>query len=65
LDLLSPLELVLFLDELKERESLTPSHEMNLLKVVMHSVNFCMSWKISGGFILVIADTTAGDHIPE
>jgi hypothetical protein len=26
----------------------------------MHPVNFCMSWRLSGGFILVIADTFSG-----
>jgi hypothetical protein len=58
--LLSPLELVLFLEELKGRSSLTPSRKMNLLKAVMHSVNFCTSWRLSGGFIHVIADTFSG-----
>jgi hypothetical protein len=33
------------------------SHEMNLLKAAMHPINFCMSWRLSGGFILVIAET--------
>jgi hypothetical protein len=36
------------------------SHEMNLLKVAMHPVNFYTSWRLSGGFILVIADTFSG-----
>jgi hypothetical protein len=39
---------------------MTPSHEMNLLKVAMHPVNFCTSWRLLGGFILVIADTFYG-----
>jgi hypothetical protein len=55
--LLSPLELVLFFYELKEREPLTLSHEMNLLRAAMHHVKFWTSWRLSGGFILVIADT--------
>jgi hypothetical protein len=33
------------------------SHEINLLKGAMHPVNFCTSWRLSGGFMLVIADT--------
>jgi hypothetical protein len=33
------------------------SREINLLKVAMHHVNFCTSWRLSGGFILVITDT--------
>jgi hypothetical protein len=37
-----------------------PSHKMNLLKAVMHPINFCTSWRLSGGFILVIADTFSG-----
>jgi hypothetical protein len=57
LDLLSPLKLVLFLEELKKGRTLTSSREINLLKAVMHPVNFCTSWRLSGGFILVIADT--------
>jgi hypothetical protein len=36
------------------------SHEINLLKVAMHPVNFCTLWRHSGGFILVIADTFFG-----
>jgi hypothetical protein len=36
------------------------SREVNLIKAVMHPVNFCKSWKLSGGFILVIADTFSG-----
>jgi hypothetical protein len=39
---------------------MTSSREMNLLKVAMHPVNFCMSWRLSGGFILVIANTFSG-----
>jgi hypothetical protein len=57
---LSPLELVLFLDELKECESPMLSREMNLLKAAMHPVNLWTSWRLSGGFILVIADTFSG-----
>jgi hypothetical protein len=34
-----------------------PRHEINLLKVAMHHVNFYTSWRLSGDFILVIADT--------
>jgi hypothetical protein len=33
------------------------SHEMNRLKATIHPINFCTSWRLSGGFILVIADT--------
>jgi hypothetical protein len=36
------------------------SHGINLLKAAMHSINFCMSWRLSGGFIFVIADTFSG-----
>jgi hypothetical protein len=34
--------------------------EMNLLRAVMHLVNFCMSWRLSGGFMFVIANNFAG-----
>jgi hypothetical protein len=34
-----------------------PSRKMNLLKVAMHPVNFCTSWRLLGGFIFVIGDT--------
>jgi hypothetical protein len=34
-----------------------PSREMNLLKAAMHPMNFWTSWRLWGGFILVIADT--------
>jgi hypothetical protein len=37
-----------------------PSHEMNLLKAAIHPVNFWTSRRLSGGFILVIADTFSG-----
>jgi hypothetical protein len=33
---------------------------MNLLKAAIHPINFCTSWKLLGGFILVIADTFSG-----
>jgi hypothetical protein len=33
---------------------------MNLLKVAIRLVNFCTSWRLSGGFILVIANTFSG-----
>jgi hypothetical protein len=36
------------------------SHEINLLKMAMHPVNFCTSWRLSNDFILVIADTFSG-----
>jgi hypothetical protein len=36
------------------------SHEMNLLKATMHLINFWTSWRLLGGFILVIADSTSG-----
>jgi hypothetical protein len=55
--LLSPLEHVLFLEELKKGSPLTPSRKMNLLKAAIHPVNFCTLWRLSGGFIFVIADT--------
>jgi hypothetical protein len=58
--LLSPLELVLFLEELKERESPDVESRDELLKAAMHPINFCMSWRLSSGFILVIADTFSG-----
>jgi hypothetical protein len=57
---LSPLELVLFFKELEEREPLMLSHEMNLLKAAIHPINFCTSWRLSGGAIFVIADTFSG-----
>jgi hypothetical protein len=37
-----------------------PSHEMNLLKAAMHPINIYTSWRLSGDFILVIADTFSG-----
>jgi hypothetical protein len=33
---------------------------MNLLKAAIHPVNFCTSWRLSGGAILVMADTFSG-----
>jgi hypothetical protein len=33
---------------------------MYLLKVAIHLVNFWTSWRLSGGFILVIVDTFSG-----
>jgi hypothetical protein len=33
------------------------SHEMNLLKEATHLVNFCTSWRLSGGAIFIITDT--------
>jgi hypothetical protein len=36
------------------------SREMNLLKAAMHPINFYISWRLSGSFILVIADTFSG-----
>jgi hypothetical protein len=42
-----------------------PCCEINLLKEAMHLVNFCTSWRLLGGFILVIADTFSGlESIP-
>jgi hypothetical protein len=47
---------------------------MNLLRVAILLINFWTSWRLSGGFILEMAntffglgpvDTTTGDHIPE
>jgi hypothetical protein len=37
-----------------------PSREMNMLRASMHPVNFWASWRLSGGFILVIANTFSG-----
>jgi hypothetical protein len=37
---LGPLELVLLFKELEEREPLTSSREMNLLKSAIHPINF-------------------------
>jgi hypothetical protein len=37
-----------------------PSDEINLLKAAIHPVNFCTSWRLLGGFILMIADTFSG-----
>jgi hypothetical protein len=36
------------------------SHEMNLLKATMHPINFCISWRPSSSFILVMTDTFSG-----
>jgi hypothetical protein len=33
---------------------------MNLLKAAMHPINFYTSWRLSGSFILVIANTFSG-----
>jgi hypothetical protein len=48
------------LRSLKEGTPLTPSLDMNLLKCAMHPVNLCTSWRLLGGFIIVIADTFSG-----
>jgi hypothetical protein len=58
--LFGPLESVMFFEEFEEREPLTPSCEMNLLKAAIHLVNFCTSWRLSGGAIFVIAGTFFG-----
>jgi hypothetical protein len=34
-----------------------PSHEIILLKAVMHPINFYTPWRLSGNFILLIVDT--------
>jgi hypothetical protein len=34
-----------------------PSRGMNLLRAAIQPVNLWTSWRLSGGFILVIADT--------
>jgi hypothetical protein len=34
-----------------------PSREMNLLKVAIHPINFWTSWRLSGGFIIVMDNT--------
>jgi hypothetical protein len=44
-----------FLRGLKKGSPLMPSHEMNLLKVSIHHVNLCTSWRLTGGVIFVIA----------
>jgi hypothetical protein len=49
-----------FLRSLKNGSPLAPSCEMNLIKAAIHPVNFCTSWRLSGGFILVIAYTFSG-----
>jgi hypothetical protein len=49
-----------FLRSLKKGSPLTPSHEMNLLKVAIHPVNFWTSWRLSDGAIRVIVDTFSG-----
>jgi hypothetical protein len=49
-----------FLRRLKNGSSLMLSCGMNLLKAAMHLFNFWTSWMLSGGFILVIADTFSG-----
>jgi hypothetical protein len=46
-----------FLRSIKKGTPLTPSREINLLKAVMHPINFYMSWRLSGCFTLVIAYT--------
>jgi hypothetical protein len=58
--LLSPLELVLFLEELKERESPNVKSRDKPAQSGMHPINFCTSWRLSDNFILVIADTFSG-----
>jgi hypothetical protein len=50
----------IFLRSIKKGSPLTPSREINMLKATMHPINFCMSWRLSGGFHLVIADTFFG-----
>jgi hypothetical protein len=55
--LLGPLELVLFLRSLKKGSPLTPSRKMHLLKAAKDPINFWTSRRLSGGFILVIANT--------
>jgi hypothetical protein len=37
-----------------------PSCKINLLKVAIHPINLCTTWWLSGGFILVIADSFSG-----
>jgi hypothetical protein len=49
--------LTYFLRSLKKGSPLMSSHEVNLLKSAMHPINFCTSWRLSNGFILVIANT--------
>jgi hypothetical protein len=33
------------------------SRETNLLKAAIKPINFCMSWRLSGGSILIMANT--------
>jgi hypothetical protein len=49
-----------FLRSLKKGSPLTPRHKINLLKDALHSVNFWTSWRLSDGFIFVMADTFSG-----
>jgi hypothetical protein len=53
-----PLELILFFEELEEREPPDIESGMNRLRATIHSVNFCMALiRLSGGFIFVITNT--------
>jgi hypothetical protein len=61
LDLLSPLKLVLFLEELKKGRTLTPSREINLLMEALGRLHFGDSRHL----LEVRVNTTMGDHIPE
>jgi hypothetical protein len=49
-----------FLRSLKKGSPLTPSHEMNLLRAAIDPINFCTSWRRSGGAISIITDTISG-----
>jgi hypothetical protein len=60
LHLFGPLELVFLFEELEGREPPDASLDMNLLKCAMHPINLCTSWRLLGGFIIVIADTFSG-----
>jgi hypothetical protein len=56
------LELMLLLEELEEREPLTPSQKMNLLRTAMHLVSFCTSWRLLGEFLFMIVDIFSGSE---
>jgi hypothetical protein len=49
-----------FLRRLKKASPLMLRHELNLLRAAIHPVNFCMSWRLSGGAMFVIADNFSG-----
>jgi hypothetical protein len=58
--LLSPLELVLFLEELEEWESLDVESRDDPSQSSHTSCQLLDIWRLLGGFILVIVDTFSG-----